>query len=207
MPPPSLVGAYYLHPPPPPDARAKFLHDDLLFNGTCSVTGGRITYWGGGGGGTSGKDPKKIQKSLSGSNICLFFIQLISWILAEFGFELICTKNKNCVECGDMQFLNLRHNFPLPQLTQSIFSRWESRLDWQHCGRRLRWWRWQYRYRTWWNDLPAEWKISQSRRLQLRLATKCAIRWTQEVFRTNIVNIVSSWISVSPSIRYKEHWG
>ena len=45
MPPPapSLVGAYYLHPP---DARAIFLHNDLLCNGTCSVTGG-----------TNGKDP------------------------------------------------------------------------------------------------------------------------------------------------------
>ena len=54
--PPSLVGAYYLHPP---DARAIFLHNDLLCNGTCSVTGGRITYWGRGGG-TNGKDPKRI---------------------------------------------------------------------------------------------------------------------------------------------------
>ena len=36
-PPPSLVRAYYLHPP---DARAIFLHSDLLCNGTCSVTGG-----------------------------------------------------------------------------------------------------------------------------------------------------------------------
>ena len=42
--PPSLVGAYYLHPP---DARAISLHDDSLCNGTCSVTGGCITYWGG----------------------------------------------------------------------------------------------------------------------------------------------------------------
>ena len=49
--PPSLVGAYYLQPP---DARAIFLHDDLLCNGTCSVTGGSITNWGGG---TNGKDP------------------------------------------------------------------------------------------------------------------------------------------------------
>ena len=44
-PPPSLVGAYYLQPP---DARAIFLHNDLLCNDTCSVTGGSITYWGGG---------------------------------------------------------------------------------------------------------------------------------------------------------------
>ena len=36
-PPPSLVGAYYLQPP---DARAIFLHNDLLCNDTCSVTGG-----------------------------------------------------------------------------------------------------------------------------------------------------------------------
>ena len=43
--PPSLVGAYYLQPP---DARAIFLHNDLLCNDTCSVTGGSITYWGGG---------------------------------------------------------------------------------------------------------------------------------------------------------------
>ena len=41
--PPSLVGAYYLYPP---DARAIFLHSNLLCNGTCSVTAGRITYWG-----------------------------------------------------------------------------------------------------------------------------------------------------------------
>ena len=46
-PPPSLVGAYYLHPQ---DAREIFLHNDLQCNGMCSVTGGRITYWGGGGG-------------------------------------------------------------------------------------------------------------------------------------------------------------
>ena len=44
-PPPSLVGAYYLQPP---DARAIFLHNDLLCNDTCSVTGGSITYYGGG---------------------------------------------------------------------------------------------------------------------------------------------------------------
>ena len=37
------------------DARAIFLHTDLLCNGTYSVTGGRITYWGGGD--TNGKDP------------------------------------------------------------------------------------------------------------------------------------------------------
>ena len=49
-PPPSLVGAYYLQPP---EARAIFLHNDLLCNDTCSVTGGSITYWGG----TNGKDP------------------------------------------------------------------------------------------------------------------------------------------------------
>ena len=49
--PPSLVGTYYLHPQ---DARAIFLHQDLLCNGTCSATGGRRTYWGG----TNRKDPK-----------------------------------------------------------------------------------------------------------------------------------------------------
>ena len=37
----------------PPGARAIFLHSDLLCNSTCSVTGWRITYWGG----TKGKDP------------------------------------------------------------------------------------------------------------------------------------------------------
>ena len=43
--PPSLVGAYYLHPP---DARALFLQNDLPCNGTWSVTGGGggKTYWG-----------------------------------------------------------------------------------------------------------------------------------------------------------------
>ena len=49
---PSLVGAYYLQPP---DARAIFLQNDLLCNSTCSVTGGRITYWGV----TTGKDARK----------------------------------------------------------------------------------------------------------------------------------------------------
>ena len=56
-PPPSLVGAYYLQPP---DARAIFLHNDLLCNDTCSVTGGSITYWGG----TNGKDPKLVSQSI-----------------------------------------------------------------------------------------------------------------------------------------------
>ena len=45
-PPPSLLGAYYLQPP---GAGAIFLHNDLICNDTCSVTGGSITYWGGGG--------------------------------------------------------------------------------------------------------------------------------------------------------------
>ena len=36
-PPPRLVGAYYLHPP---RHSAIFLHNDLLCNDTCSVTGG-----------------------------------------------------------------------------------------------------------------------------------------------------------------------
>ena len=49
--PPSLVGAYYLQPP---DARAIFLHNDLLCNGTCSVTGGEHNVLGG----TNGKDPR-----------------------------------------------------------------------------------------------------------------------------------------------------
>ena len=49
--PPSLAGAFYLHPPP--DARVIFKHNDLLRNDKCSVTGGRITYWGG----INGKDP------------------------------------------------------------------------------------------------------------------------------------------------------
>ena len=49
------MGAYYLQPP---DARAIFLHNDLLCNDTCSVTGGSITYWGG----TNGKDPKILSK-------------------------------------------------------------------------------------------------------------------------------------------------
>ena len=40
--PPSLVGAYYLQPP---DARAIFLHNDLLCNGTCSLTGEPVAYW------------------------------------------------------------------------------------------------------------------------------------------------------------------
>ena len=35
-PPPSLVGAYYLQPQ---DARATFLHNDLLGNDTCFITG------------------------------------------------------------------------------------------------------------------------------------------------------------------------
>ena len=60
-PPPSLVGAYYLHPP---DARAIFLHNDLLCNGACSVTGGCITYWGGGGGHKRKRSNFRYTKSL-----------------------------------------------------------------------------------------------------------------------------------------------
>ena len=52
------MGAYYLQPP---DARAIFLHNDLLCNDTCSVTGGSITYWGGGG----GAQTEKIQQFVS----------------------------------------------------------------------------------------------------------------------------------------------
>ena len=33
-----------------PDARAIFLHNDLLCNGSCSVSGGGCTTYGGGGG-------------------------------------------------------------------------------------------------------------------------------------------------------------
>ena len=40
VPQPSLMGAYYLQPP---GARAIFLHNDLLCNWTCSVTGGTQT--------------------------------------------------------------------------------------------------------------------------------------------------------------------
>ena len=70
-PPPSLVGAYYLQPP---DARAIFLHNDLLCNGTCSVTGGSLTYWGG----TNGKDPKILT---------LFFIFLLSFELVQLNLN------------------------------------------------------------------------------------------------------------------------
>ena len=48
---PSLVGAFYLDPFP--DARATFLHNDLLCNDTCSVNGGAQRT----AGGTNGKDP------------------------------------------------------------------------------------------------------------------------------------------------------
>ena len=49
-PPPGLVGTYYLHPP---DARAIFLHNDLLCNSTRSVTGGAYRTRGA----ANGKDP------------------------------------------------------------------------------------------------------------------------------------------------------
>ena len=42
--PPSLVGAYYLHPS---DVRAIFLHNDVQCNGTCCVTGGGHNVLGG----------------------------------------------------------------------------------------------------------------------------------------------------------------
>ena len=78
--PPSLVGAYYLQPP---DARATFLHNDLLCNDTCSVTGGSITYWGGGGGGTNGKDPKTIL-NIDAGNCKSSFCCLINHIVFMF---------------------------------------------------------------------------------------------------------------------------
>ena len=62
--PPSLVGAYYLHPP---NARAIYLHNDLPCNDTCSVTGGSITYWGG------GAQTKKIHNFFH-------FHQLLNWL-------------------------------------------------------------------------------------------------------------------------------
>ena len=42
--PPRLAGAHYLQPP---DQRAMFLHNNLVCNGTSSVNGGCIKYWGG----------------------------------------------------------------------------------------------------------------------------------------------------------------
>ena len=48
------MGAYYLQPP---DAHAKFLHNDLLCNVMCSVTGGGGGHNVLGGGGTNGEDP------------------------------------------------------------------------------------------------------------------------------------------------------
>ena len=41
--PPKLIGRILFTPP---DARAIFLHNDLLCNGKCSVTGWSITYCG-----------------------------------------------------------------------------------------------------------------------------------------------------------------
>ena len=61
-PPPELSGRILFSPP---DARAIFLYNDLLCNGTCFVTGGRITYWGGG---TNEKDPKKDSKLLKSNS-------------------------------------------------------------------------------------------------------------------------------------------
>ena len=55
VPPLQLSGGILLEPP---HARAIFLHNDLLCNGTCSVSGGRITYRGGG---TNGKDSKYVK--------------------------------------------------------------------------------------------------------------------------------------------------
>ena len=50
-PPPSLVGAYYLHPR---RTYHIFLHNNLLCSDTCSVSGGAKNVLGG----TNGKDPK-----------------------------------------------------------------------------------------------------------------------------------------------------
>ena len=53
-------------PPPPPEARAIFLHNDLLCNGTCSVTGGGGGHnvLGGGGGRGEGHKRKRSKKVL-----------------------------------------------------------------------------------------------------------------------------------------------
>ena len=48
---PSLVGAYYL---PPPPTLVPYFYNDVVCNGTCSVTDG-----GGGGGGGEGTNAKK----------------------------------------------------------------------------------------------------------------------------------------------------
>ena len=47
----SQLSGCYLHSPDPRDI---FLNEDLLCNGTCSVSRGSLKYWGG----TNGKDPK-----------------------------------------------------------------------------------------------------------------------------------------------------
>ena len=65
-PPPSLVSAYYLQPT---DARAIFLHNELLCNDTCSVTRGSITYWWG----TNGKDPKMLQSEQASCSVSRLF--------------------------------------------------------------------------------------------------------------------------------------
>ena len=61
-PPSSLVGTYYLHTP---DIRAIFLDDEVLCNGTCSVTGG--------GGGIT----EKIQQTNEGDNTIMVYSLLI----------------------------------------------------------------------------------------------------------------------------------
>ena len=67
-PPPQLIGCTLFAPP---DARAIFLHNDLQCKGTCSVTGGRITDWGGG---TNGKDLTLVSTGLLVQQIYKTFV-------------------------------------------------------------------------------------------------------------------------------------
>ena len=69
-PPPQLSGCILFAPP---DARAIFLHNDLLCNDTCSVTGGSITYW--------GAQTEKIRLFTSGQNLASrFFVAPYAWL-------------------------------------------------------------------------------------------------------------------------------
>ena len=75
--PSSLVGAFYLQPP---DARAIFLHNDLLCNDTCSVARGSITYW--------GAQTEKIRFLFTCGNFTLIFYSFFDFLDRIF-FEMV----------------------------------------------------------------------------------------------------------------------
>ena len=92
------MGAFYLHPL---DAQAVFLHNDLLCNGTCSVTGNaHNVLWGAGNGKDPAKDIDRPKLPLRENQDFVFFIAPeFNWertIIEFFNQKIFGSRYRNC---------------------------------------------------------------------------------------------------------------